>query len=177
MYDLATAKTRLGITGTTQDAIITAALNAAVAMAERYCDRLLAYSVDSVTFNHFVGDTLFLPRYPIEAIISTTGLPDYLTHFSLGMLELEASTAIETATIQYSAGYRVYPGDLEMALWGIFDCIYPAMSGSTTSAIDSVTIPDVGTIRYASNKGLAGVDANVLGAYNTLLETYRRVTC
>ena len=179
MFDLATAKARLGITDTSKDTVVAGALSASLGIAERFCDRRLAFATETANFYNFLGDTLFLPRYPIEAVISSTGLPDFQVHHRLGILELDSIISAPTVTVSYSGGYRVYPADLELALWGIFDQVYPAVSGSASpQAVESVTIPDVGTVRYSTGSSATpGVDANVLGAYYGILETYRRLTC
>lgn len=178
MFDLATAKARLGASDGSKDAIIQMGLDTALAMAERYCDRRFAYAAETARFYHFQGDTLFLPRYPIEAVISTSGLPDIKVHHRLGTLELPGFSAVEEAVVSYSGGYQVYPPDLELALWGIFDNVYPALSGAAPAAVDSVTIPDVGTIRYRNDGNSMSIDnANVLGSFSGILETYRRQTC
>lgn len=180
-YDLATAKTRLGITGTAQDAMIQSTLDGSVAIAERYCDRRLAYASETVKFYHFEGDTMFLPRYPIEQVVSSTGLPaEVKIHHRLGTLEFHSPTFIEEAEISYAGGYQVYPLDLELALWGIFDTVWPAVNGGATvaaGAIDSITIPDVGTVRYNNSSSSGTGNANVLGPYSGILDTYRRLTC
>lgn len=178
MFNLATAKTRLGITDNSKDAAVSGALSAALGIAERFCDRLLSFGTETSSFYNFVGDTLFLPRYPIQDVLSTTGILNYKVHHRLGIIELDAIVSASEITISYSGGYRVYPADLELALWGIFDQVYPAIGGTSADDVESVSIPDVGTIKYrASNSALAGINANVLGTFAGILETYRRLTC
>ncbi len=179
MYDIATAKLRLGINDATMDPLVQLALDSALAVAEKYCDRQFAYRADVARFYNFGGDTLFLPRYPIEAVFATNGLPDSIEiHHRLGTIEIGSYVTASDIRVDYSGGYRVFPPDLELAFWGIFDTIYPTLSGATPAAVESVTIPDVGTIRYAKgNNGSTSIDANVLGAYYSVLETYRRLTC
>lgn len=179
MFDLATAKARLGITDSSKDALVTSALHAALSIAERFCDRRLAFATETASFYKFQGDTLFLPRYPVEALISTTGLPDHIhVHHRLGIIELDDAISADEVTVSYSGGYRVYPPDLELALWGIFDNVYPAMSSAAPQSIESVSIPDVGMIKFrAGNSGGFGDNANVLGPFASALETYRRLTC
>jgi hypothetical protein len=190
MFDLATAKTRLNITGTAQDALLTVGINTALAVAERFCDRKFSYAAETVKFYHFYGDTLFLPRYPIESIVSNTGLPtQYKVHNGLGLIELHAPQSIEEVSISYTGGYKTLPPDLELALWSIFDTLWPSIqSGGTSSlgssAVASITVPDVGTIRYdnsgagaGAGAGGAGANSNLYGAFFSVLETYRRTTC
>ena len=186
-FDLATAKLRLGITDTAQDAQLQVALNTSISLVERYCDRKLTYASETVKFYHFLGDTLFLPRYPVEQVFTATGLPtESKVHHRLGTIELHREQFIEDASISYAGGYKVLPDDLELAMWGVFNSVWPTMNGGASvaaGAIDSITIPDVGTVRYNNNSGGAGAssasaaNANVLGAYVSVLDTYRRVTC
>lgn len=180
MFDLATAKIRLGITGNAQDAQVQLALDTAMAVAERHCDRRFAYSSDVAKFYNFEGDTLFLPRYPLEAVFFTRGLPETIkVHHRLGTVEIGAYFRADEIEVNYSGGYQTLPPDLELALWGVFDVLYPGVAGQGAGgSIESVTIPDVGTIRYSTTAPVVpAVDANVLGAYYSLLDSYRRRTC
>jgi hypothetical protein len=183
MFDLETAKKRLGITGSDQDIQVQMALDASLMIAQRYCDRLFTYGADVVYFYYHGGDTLFLPRFPVEAIISARGIPQYLKiHSRMGMIQFAGYFTSEEIEIRYTGGYQVLPPDLEMALWGVFDSVWPSISGTsdpTAGAIDSITIPDVGTIRMNNSSGSASSanNANVLGPFSSILDNYRRVTC
>jgi hypothetical protein len=190
MFDLATANTRLGITG--QDAQLQAALNISLAMAERYCDRKFMYAAETVKFYHFAGRTMFLPRYPIEQVFSTTGLPsETKVHNRLGTVEFHGEQFIEDASISYAGGYKVLPEDLELALWMIFDQVWPSLNatggGSSlaagSGAITSISVPDVGTLRFdtggqsnSAGGGLSAVGLIPASSIN-LLDYYRRRTC
>jgi hypothetical protein len=188
MFDLATAKIRLGLTTTAQDALVTLTLSTAIAVAERYCDRKFMYAAETVKFYDFHGHMMFLPRYPIVAVLpSSTGIPStYHVHNRLGAIELHGATYIETASIDYAGGYQVLPADLELALWGVFDTLWPTLSGGGTTVaagtIESITVSDVGTVRFAANSGNANAsggsgDAAIYGPYFSILQTYRRETC
>ena len=190
MIDIATAKTRLGITGTTQDALLQVALDTSMALAERYCDRKFAYAAETVKFMHFAGRTMFLPRYPIEQVLTSTGLPsETKVHHRLGTIEFHGEQFIEDASISYAGGYKVLPDDLELGIWMILDQVWPSVSqtgGGSTSvgggAITSISVPDVGTLRFDS--GASGSSGGGLGAVGlipaisiNLLDPYRRRTC
>jgi hypothetical protein len=194
MFDLATAKTRLNISGTAQDAMLTAAVGAALAVAEKYCDRLFMYAAETVKFYDFRGHVIFLPRYPIVAVISETGLPT-TRHVNglLGAIELHGRHFIDEAVISYAGGYQVLPADLELALWLIFDGLWPqfnlpvsagaAVSPGSVGAIASISVPDVGTLRFdnggsSSNSGGSGAAVGFIPATAvSLLEPYRRRLC
>ena len=81
----------------------------------------------------------------------------------------------------YEAGYQDLPADLVIALWGIFDVIWAQMQGGAAVAageIDSITIPDVGTIRYSNSTSGAksGSSADsIYGVNFNLLDKYRRI--
>ena len=78
------------------------------------------------------------------------------------------------------------PADLELALWMIFDQVWATLpgGGAGTSAagqgIESITIPDVGTIRFGSGgaSGAAGGASGVLPlSSTTILNLYRLEVC
>ena len=192
MFDLATAKTRLGITGTGQDALLQVALDTSMALAERYCDRKFTYAAETVKFMHFAGRTMFLPRYPIEQVLSSTGLPsETKVHHRLGTIEFHGEQFIEDASISYAGGYKVLPDDLELGIWMILDQVWPSVNqtggGSSLaaggSAITSISVPDVGTLRFDTG-GQSGSNVGGLSAVGlipaisiNLLDYYRRRTC
>jgi len=192
MFDLSAAKTRLNISGTAQDAMLTAAVGAALAVAEKYCDRMFMYAAETVKFYDFHGHVIFLPRYPIAAIISETGLPTTRhVNGTLGGIELHGQHFIHEATISYAGGYQVLPPDLELALWLIFDGLWPQFNLPVTGgaaaavgggAITSISVPDVGVLRFSDpNNGSASGSASGNGlipsAAVALLEPYRRRLC
>jgi hypothetical protein len=200
-FDLATAKTRLGITGTAQDALITSACNAALAAAENYCDRRFLYKRDSVSFYDARSRKLSLDRYPIVSIntISAKGsgsvldTSTYHVHNWSGMILFHGAPFFDELDIDYNGGYQTLPADLELALWMIFDGVWPiyssnggggaATAGGAPGAITSISVPDVGTLRFdnsASNGGGSGANGAFglipVGAVN-FLYAYRRERC
>jgi hypothetical protein len=190
MFDLATAKTRLGITGTGPDALLQVAIDTSMALAERYCDRKFTYAAETVKFMHFAGRTMFLPRYPIEQVLSSTGLPsETKVHHRLGTVEFHGEQFIEDASISYAGGYKVLPDDLELGIWMILDQVWPSVNqtggGSTSAgggAITSISVPDVGTLRFDSGaSGSSGGGLSAVGLIPAisinLLDPYRRRTC
>lgn len=188
MFDLATAKTRLGIVGAAQDALLSATINAVISIAERYCDRKFLYAAETVKFYDFHGHMLFLPRYPIVSVLpSSTGLPTTNhVHGRLGVIELHGINYIEAASIDYVGGYQVLPEDLELALWLMFDALWPSMSGGGAGAAGGGAVKAIrsngASIEYDTSggavSGLASSNAAGLpvGAMS-ILDTYRRETC
>jgi hypothetical protein len=194
MFDLATAKTRLTITGTAQDALVQAALDAALDTVERYLNRKLMYAAEVASYYYTEGETLFLDRYPVEQVVSisqTSGgaaISKYKLHKSFGTILFPGRVGSDQIDVSYAGGYRVLPADLEMALWSIFDGFWPTISGASGSsvaagAIESITIPDVGTVRYnvsggaSSGAAASGSGSPIYGAFYDILRLYRRELC
>ena len=199
-WDLAGAKARLQIADTSKDTLIGSILNAAKSIAENYCDRKFDYAAESATFTHPQGNTLSLPRYPLNSIVSVTRgdnkTPEATSayHWIAGTGQIVFDHYLAAAhkiTVSYTGGYNTLPDDLLIALWRIFDTLWADTPGGGATigagavggqAINSITIPDVGTIRYESS-GASGASAsgsagglidNVTAA---LLSFYRREKC
>lgn len=206
-YDKAAAKLRLGIqqTDTTKDAIIETSLNAALALAEHYCDRKFFYKIDSAEYEMVNAYTLGLYRFPVskvelvnkstKAIISSTEGKDYTVYNQGGMIEFKGRQYIDHMIIRYAGGYKTLPADLEAAIWGIFDNVWaqtPSNLGGAggssnvqSGAIDSITIADVGTVRF-NNGGTSSTAASLssrysanplIGPWSTILDVYHRPNC
>lgn len=192
-FDLASANVRLGITG--KDALVTSALNAALAIVENYCDRRFLYKRDTVAFYDAHTRKLLLDRYPIVSIntISGKGSPSqinpstYHVHNWAGMILFHGAPFFDELDIDYNGGYQTLPADLELALWMIFDALWPSFNstaGATTvggGAINSITVPDVGTIRFDNGSSGANGGAGAVGLISAsainILQPYRRVAC
>jgi hypothetical protein len=181
-WDLATAKARLNIVGATQDTQVQAALDTAVAIAENYCGRKFTYAAEMASFYYLWGASLQLPRYPIEQVVSVThtknsqAITNYKVNRSAGLIEFAGFTGGEQIDVSYAGGYKTFPADLEYALWHLFDDTWPGMSGqggggSSAAAVESVTLADVGTVRFASGGAPTGGGVAALGlgkAFNIL---------
>lgn len=180
-YDLETAKKRLNITGSGQDAEIQNALDTGMAVAENYCDRKFPFASDQETFIYQTNQNMALSRYPLEGITSMTdgdgtaitsdqGL--YLLDLEAGLLEFARGYSGDKLVVDYTGGYKVLPLDLELALWSIFDRIW-AMAQATSGGgivvggIESVAITGVGSVKYSS--GSSGDDA--IGSDNSLISS------
>lgn len=86
MFDLAAAKTRLGIlpADTTKDAFLQSSLDVALSFAETYCDRWFMKQDETEVLTHDNG-VISLHRYPLEwwATIATASLDSiYFSEFS-----------------------------------------------------------------------------------------------
>ena len=193
MFDLATAKARLGIAAvdTTKDALLSNAISAALSIAENYCDRKFLYAAESQKFNHFHGVTMSLIRYPLTVVTSVTkngaGVSGYKVINSTGQIEFDHHVRHNEVTVQYTGGYTVLPDDLLLALWRIFDAIWSDMPGggaavgaAAVDKIKSIEIPDVGriTMDTGGNSSAAGSSSGLIDNVTAaLLSFYRREKC
>ena len=140
-YDVATARARLGLTDGAQDAAITTALNGALALAERYCDRAFYFKAETARFFRPTAPRLVLRRYPVERVLSVywSGVDEFLPY----ELQHEAGIVVlgcgwpcgpwpgtPTLEVAYEGGYRALPADLELALWMTFDAVWLATPGA-----------------------------------------------
>lgn len=193
-FDLQAGKARLGIAAgdTTKDAFVTAALNAALAIAESYCDRKFMYAAERATFNHPHGMSLSLPRYPLEQITAVTGdttgaAIKYHMESGTGLVILDGWAGGHKITVDYAGGYKTLPDDLLLALWLIFDALWSSVSqvGSTGGAAGSGAIKQISSggtsVSFDTSSG-AAVSGGLAGLTSTglpmgavaILSYYRR---
>jgi hypothetical protein len=194
-FVLADARTRLGIAANdaSKDAAITAALNMALAAAETYCDRKFFYGSGVGEFIDFTGSRLAVARYPIDRVTVYAGdnpatplvgnVVDYDVHNSAGIVVLRGAVQGQHLFVSYSGGYKVLPLDLEAALWMLFDGAYGVVGGGGAIVgagdISSITVPDVGTVRFNEGQAASGSAASAGGGFFSdpfaLLALYRRI--
>jgi len=169
-------------------------LDTALALAETYCNRHFMYkAVELETFSYPFAQGLQLTRYPLESVASVTpvgqtaiGTDTYQAVLKTGQIKSLGWLSAKQIDVVYAGGYKVLPADLELALWMIFDEVWASMpgGGAGTSAagngIESITIPDVGTIRFGKDgaAGAAGGGGGVLPlSSTTILNLYRLEVC
>jgi len=198
MFDGATATARLDLTDPSKIALLQPALDAALAVAEAYCDRWFMEADEVETIIPVNNGALPVKRYPIQSIATLT-LAHSVTspaqrHIDkpAGVIYLDGGYASHEVDVAYKGGYAALPLDLEVALWMIFDGIWPqfnlpvtggAAAAGSMGAITSISVPDVGTIRF--DAGGAGASAGAGGGAHglipaaavALLEPYRRRLC
>ncbi len=180
--DLATAYLRTGITvSPTEDIRLMGNINVTLAVVENYLDRKFLYDSEKDIFRHTHGRTLKLRRYPVDAVIKTSvSIGKHQVHYELGTIQLHGQRIIEQVEVEYTGGYKVLPADLEFALWAVFDQFNAQVAGSTglaAGAIESVTVSDVGTVRFAggaTDSGSAGGVSAIPEMALSLLQPYRR---
>ena len=195
-WDISGAKVYLGLPAAVDpvlDPKLQVGLDTALALAETYCNRKFMFQADSGTFVHDGGHVLQLPRYPIEQITSvsydtsTAIATNYHSRNESGQIVFDGYQGGHVITVAYSGGYKVLPADLLLALWGIFGQVYGSMSASGGGApigqvVQSITVPDVGTIRYessgSSTGGAGGGAVGMIPATSvSLLDLYRLMVC
>jgi hypothetical protein len=188
-FDLATAYLRTGLEPTPEnEAALQFALSATLETVEKYLDRKLMYMADVHQFFYTHHQDFNLERYPVEKVDSIVldGAPisiNYKVNSSSGMLKLDHYVFKRELEVTYSGGYKVIPADLELALWVLFEEMLPLAQGGSSSvsagAIDSITVQDVGTIRFnTKNSGSgSGAISSISGLPDSvlsLINPYRR---
>jgi len=185
-------RVRVGVPSdnSTLDANITLAKDAAFALMGNYCDRFFPKVVGSVEkFTHFTGMDLSLKRYPIESVASIVDaegktFTDYHIQSETGTIKLDSAWAFHQVTVTFTGGYSedALPSDLLVAFYSVFDQEYAAIAGTGSSAsgqISSVTLADVGTIRYNTDsaEGAFGEGSFLPSKAKSILEGYKRYKC
>jgi hypothetical protein len=188
MLNLETLRVRIGLlaTDTSKDTELTAAMNTALAIAERYCNRFFAFGNQTETFVHKFGSAVQLHRIPVTSISEMSPEHAYHIDADAGLIHFDHTAADHSFVIKYIGGYDVdsLPADLEWALYSIFDGTYASMSGGgatvAAGAIESITIADVGTVRYSTGaKAVATTSAfgPVSPETAAILDLYRIEEC
>lgn len=187
-FDLTGARARLNIAAgdTSKDSQINMALDAALAIVENYLDRLLLQKQEAVEVIHQHGDTIQLHRFPIKNIVSVTPSRKHQVHNAAGLIVFDKQHLDRNLKVVYVGGFSRLPADLELALWMVFDDMYALQTGGSggggmaAGEISSISIPDVGTIRYATGGttaagGAGGGDISdvIPDSALALLEPYR----
>jgi hypothetical protein len=140
-YNIETARIRIGLesTDTSKDVELTASMEASLNFAEKYCDRLFMFQIDTAELIHFIDNDIQLHRYPLVGVSSMMAdgnliNVDYHLQKNTGRLILDSQIYAHELIVNYSGGYSTLPSDLEMALWRLFDSIWSVASSTTSSA-------------------------------------------
>lgn len=191
---VADARARLNILDASQDAQLQLALDATIAIVETYLDRKLPYAAETAKFYYQRGREVMINRYPLDSTVPITASDsqggsiasgDFKVNNTTGVVMFGGGRASDELTLTYAGGFKVYPPDLLLALWATFDAVWPTVNGggavSTVAAgtIESVSIPDVGTVKFATGANAAAASAGNAGAglipaaYLSILDRYR----
>lgn len=166
-WTLQEAKVRYGIdpSDTSKDALLTRMMESAIEVAESYCNRFFLFKdPEEEIFDRFQYKTIQLHRLPISSITelkigeSACAADSYFFEAKTGRIILSSYMSALKTTVKYSGGFRPdnLPFNLEYALYLILDYFYNAsqtgLAGSgDVGDISSITVPDVGTIRFNEN--------------------------
>lgn len=197
MIPIELLRVRIGLDAddTTQDLQLELADMLAISMLETWLDRKLAYGADVETFVHWRDNPISLRRYPIDAdsiILSSVdalGFPSVAWHAdrSLGLLFLDGRACSHEFSVAYSGGFVELPPDLLVVALLVFDSVWTVLAAGSSSAqtavgsIKSISIPDVGTIQYAtSSDGSSTVtgatsDYGIPALYTGIVDRHRRI--
>jgi len=176
MISLEKLRVRAGypVADTTHDVALSVGINTAIALAEKYCNRRFMHANDTEVFTHVHGPAFQLHRLPILNVLAHGSATPTHVDKEAGVVYFDGYNDQHQITIVYEGGYTDFtlPQDLELALLTIFDNTYAATSGAggaTTAAgaIESVTLADVGTVRFAT--GDAAAAASSAGAMGGLI--------
>ena len=179
-YDVNTGRLRVGLAAAdaTQDVPIGAAMNAALAFAEHYCDRKFMFARETITKTVDRDlEGVFVDRYPINRVYTLSGggitsvvSQQFASHSTAGVVFLNAQGqpgrrwtfgAERSVTIDYEGGYKSLPADLEYAIWAMFDAVWPTFDPSVSSGgggstvvagqVKKRTVVGVGSVEYTTS--------------------------
>jgi hypothetical protein len=195
--EAAAIRTRLGLAATVTDAQIDAAADYAKALLAAYMGRPLALGTYKARFHGAVLPTLLLPVYPVQKLNALAiggrvqDVADWEVHGLAGLtarkgtLDRFSWNTPELIEVEYDAGYDPIPDDLLMVFYALVNTHLQGGAsvgggGLAAGAIESVTIPDVGTIRYATGASAAAKDTTggafaPLADWMVVLERYNPV--
>lgn len=176
-FGLAEGAARLGITDGSKDAEINSALSASLGIVEAFLDRKLVHGDETEYFYDVRGHTIQLRRYPVDYVISASKSYAELDK-EKGLIHFDGIGSGHEIKVVYSGGFCPIPAAILTGLWSVFDNVYQMVDGSaggtvTAGAISSLSIPDVGTIKYATG-GASAVASNPLTSVAYILEPFRR---
>ena len=186
MMTIENMRVRCGLaeTDSSKDEIIYENVDAAISIIEQYLDRgILSDSVNE-TFTHIDADTIQLFRYPIVPGSLMVMDPDNLKYHvdeKNGIVMFDGHITEHKITIDYEGGYvgDLMPVVLRTAVLRVFDTLgldfNTSPSTGDVGGVSRITVPDVGTIAYAT-KSTDEVGSNEFIDNTTkfLLEPYKR---
>lgn len=183
-------KNWLGIEGPEQDGQIQIAMKVIVSYVERYCNRLFEWR-DNHRERVYkqISSGWQVHLWPISGEVYLTGDPvSFEVDNQTGILwfENESINHRMPEVLQFNGGYKPdeWPADLLLVMYNSIKNYWEAsMGGGDTSDISKITVPDVGTITYATgsfnNAGIGlGADFGPVQAKDQIvLDFYRLHEC
>jgi len=184
-------RVRIGLESddTSRDAEIEVVKGTSFALMGNYCDRTFPLGIDVVEqFTHKVGLALALKRYPVDTVTSILDqddkeFTDYHIEPDTGIVHLDFRCAFHQVFVTFTGGYDEdeLPADLLMAFYAVFDqewAIYEGGAVSSSGEISSISVVDVGTIRYDTNAADTSGEGDYLpDRAKSLLMSYMRQKC
>lgn len=145
---LANAKSWLGITGSTDDAMLTRLVSMASAWVVAHINRQILTASYTTTFNGNGGDTMLMPNTPITAVTAVTidgvvipaqttvGTPGFTFDGNAVYLIGYTFTQFKAnVVISYTAGYDTTPLDVEQATLELVEYRYTARSHPSQKSV------------------------------------------
>ncbi|MFN3261318.1 MAG: hypothetical protein ACE37J_12245 [Pikeienuella sp.] len=168
--DLAPFRRRIGLEpdDESRDDDITAALDVAVAFAERYCDRGIVRQEAEDEFYIGKGHRLFLYRYPIVGVpvVSVENVGEAVPVSSYRLFETVGEIWPHAAwqgavKVTYTGGYEPLPPDLAWAIGALFDTMFAEMFPSEFGGSGPVIVPGSGEVKSVTLFGVGSVSYDV----------------
>jgi hypothetical protein len=189
-YDIETARVRIGLesTDTSKDAELTAAMDASLNFAEKYCDRFFMLKDEIAEEIHFTDKDVQLHRFPLVSITSINAdnkpvVSNYHMEKTTGRVVFDSSICAHTLLVSYSGGYAKLPGDLELAIWKLFDVAWGSISATATGAAGGGAIKAISSsgarVEFDTSRGGANLGGGGLSDpfAITILDLYALKSC
>lgn len=155
---------------------VQAALDAACAMVETYCNRIFAADDYTHTLDGRGTDMLWLPQYPINDVTTLTiddeeiDAADYTVEDQSIYYEDGFTLGRRNVVVEYNAGYTTMPADLHHAVTALTADLLGTSGRDTTLQSERL-----GDYQYTTAGGAANPAAGLLSPYAPVLAKYRRM--
>ena len=149
-------------------------------MLRAYCGRVFNYVRVAASFNGARAYAIQLPNPPIVAVVDSSDVlaGGYILHADSGVLSLATGARFELDAfdLQIDCGFETIPADLRDVIYRLVQGRIAAggyMAGASAGAIESITVPDVGTTRFINPSSASAVDAGELAPFAATVAPYR----
>jgi hypothetical protein len=169
----------------TKDAQIDAAFGIALETLEIYLNRTLALGDYTETETHLAGGAISLRAYPLETVTSVQGDNGidiaYHAEKQTGVIKLDVFVRYHEVTVDYTGGYSVLPGPLQLALLGTFDSVWAsfASSGGASTIGKEIKATSIDGTRVEYNVGAVSESSGEFGVIPSnllsMIDPYRRM--
>lgn len=186
LIDLDEFKTLYGITGTDDDAYITAQIEYFSAIISNYCERIFCVNDYTQTWQRpmdtglvWGSKVLALFHYPVNSIASVTvngtllDAADWTLNTRDWTVISEAFLTGYDIEITYNAGFDPIPADVAMSCNELVFSKYMNKGNDPSRIVRSESVPEVGSVDYLSAQYYQRGFDPVIGNYGTTLDRYR----